>query len=265
MKNVLPLALLLIAIVIALVVYLGDGDETGEYDAAPTTNSPVTAPPSELEGLKGRAPDEIEKARDNTHLLKRYKTRYGSLEILPIGPDGNTVPPEGLTVHVEPLGRSHRIGKPLGFRDMETHLWTYRKIPIGDVKIRVFGDFVIPTEDSTKVREGIRTHKKVFVEIAGSIKYDVKLYDGTQPENVKLKLFDMRGKAVSAVYQVRTREHTTTAREATEVTQKPFGYIFGIRPGTYQLRVTSPEDETETVTIDVERQKETVVEIEVRR
>ncbi len=264
MKNVLPLALLLIAIAIALFIFLGQ-EEPDDFDAAPTTSAPTAPAPRELSGLEGRAPDKPVEVRDNSHLMKRHKTRYGSLEILPIGPDGNTIPPDGLTVHVEPLGRSHRIGRPLGLRDMETHLWTYRKIPIGDVKIRVFGDFVIPMEDSTKVREGIRTHKKVFVELAGSIKYDVKLYDGTYPERVTLTLLNMQGKPVAATYQVRTREHMTSPKVTASITQKPFGYIFGVRPGTYQLRVTSPEDETETVTVDVERQEQTVVELEVRR
>ncbi len=268
MKNVLPLALLLIAIAIALFIFMGN-EPALDYEAeAPSGPVEPRSGAGDLthEGLVGRAPDEDEtpKVRDNSHLMKTHKTRYGVLEILVIGPDGTTVPSDRVKVQIEPLGRSHRIGPPAGLRDPESHLWTFPKVPIGAVNITVSGEFVIRAEDSTKVREGVTTEKKVFVEVAGSIKYDVKLYDGTYPEEVTLTLLK-GGKPVAATYQVRTREYMTNATHTKSITQKPFGYIFGVRAGTYQLRARSPEEETETVTVDVERGKETIVALEVRR
>lgn len=188
----------------------------------------------------------------------------GTLTILPVGPDDKAVDGTHLRMYVD---SARRGGFPtrLPHRNVETQEWRLEKVRAGKVKVWWYSDHVAREEKIVTVRADQENDVTVRVKPAGTIKYAVTTYAKTKPEKVKLELFDAQGKPVKAWYQIRSTRSLTTPREALEITQGPEGFLIGILPGPYKLKVTSEFDEWDEAEVDVQPGKTAEVQLEVRR
>lgn len=190
----------------------------------------------------------------------------GPLSVLPLGPDDEPIACDLLTVSVEP-GKGARAWhvQPLLKPDRQTQVWSAERIFAGPVKVRVWGDSIVPVEVETVVGPDGGPPLRVHVDRAGLIEYEVSTYRDEPLGEVTLQLTGPGGRAVQAYWQVRTETVLTQPRLAREVVQGPQGVVFGVPPGSYRLRATSPAGEWEEATVSVEAQGRHPVAIKVRR
>ncbi|MHC5012549.1 MAG: hypothetical protein ACYTG6_16655, partial [Planctomycetota bacterium] len=189
----------------------------------------------------------------------------GEIKVTPRDPNGEFLSPKSLAVHIEGAPRPFHIA-PTGLPDYETGTWHFRRVIAGAVKIRVTGRHLAETIVDADVPPNGVVEVDVEVAPAGALSYSVVLYSGEQPETVTLTLLDHgSGEPVRVGYQALSAESMSAERLTKEITLGPEGIVFGIRPGRYLLRATSPEGELEEADVEVEAGKTLPVEIRIRR
>jgi hypothetical protein len=239
--------------------------------AEPTPKPPASLEATELAGgPRPAAPASKEPAGPRGSVDWR-KVPRGSLVVVVVGADDAPVPPEEVSVMVGPApGGRAWPSTPLLHIDEEGKRWHSDEIPAGPVEVRVTGDHILPktltvkvtaAEDAVSLPAG---PVKVKVQRAGAIAYTVKLNDGTVPAHVTLTLLDARERPLTVGYQARSETELTTPKFAPKATQGPEGVVFGVPPGSYTLRATSPADETIDTRVDVVAGETATVAISIR-
>ncbi|MFM8978892.1 MAG: hypothetical protein ACKOSS_00280, partial [Planctomycetia bacterium] len=245
----------------------GGGGEVEEGLAPAATPAPAAA--GAQPGLAAQAPARAPKAapaRVPEPVVDVRNLPVGSLAVLPLGPDDEPIACDLVTVSVEP-GKGARAWhvQPLLVPDRQTQVWSGERIFAGPVKVRVWGDTVVPVEVEAVVDSEVRPPLRVHVDRAGLIEYEVSTYRDEPLGDVTLQLTGAGGRAVQAFWQVRTETVLTQPRLAREAVQGPQGVVFGIPPGTYRLRATSQAGEWEEAAVTVEPLGRHPVALKVRR
>jgi len=270
MRRLLPWLMLLLLALAGAWLVLAPGPQATDLDpAAPP--GPVAAPPEATAqpGLQAAAAARAPKpppAPVRGPAVDPRTIPVGPLSVLPLGPDDQPISCDLLTVSVEP-GKGARGWhvQPLLVPDRQTQVWSSAEIFTGPVKVRVWGDTVVPVEVQAVVDTTPREVLRVHVDRAGTIEYEVSTYLGEPLGDVTLQLTGAGGRAVVAGWQVRTDTVLTQPRWAREVVQGPQGVVFGVPPGTYRLRATSQAGEWEEASVQVEALGRHPVQIKVRR
>jgi hypothetical protein len=177
------------------------------------------------------------------------KLPHGTLAIQVRDPDGNTVPPDTLRVEAEPVGGIHWT-IPSAMRDERTGIWDFGSIPVGTLRIKVWGDHVVETNKDVAVREGERTDETIRVRWGGAFEYEVLLPNGERPEKVTLSLAQGR-RPVKAYWQIRLEDVLTQPRLLPQFTNGPRGIAFGLPPGKYALTVQSDGAKPKTQDVEI--------------
>lgn len=270
MRRLLPwLLLLLLAGGAVWLLRGGPAEGPGVDEALAPTPLPAAPAASAQPGLAAQAPVRAPKAapaRVPEPVVDPRNLPMGPLSVLPLGPDDEPIACDLVTVSVEP-GKGARAWhvQPLLQADRQTQVWSAERVFAGPVKVRVWGDTVVPVEVETVVDSEARPPLRVHVDRAGMIEYEVSTYRDEPLGDVTLQLTGSGGRAVQAYWQVRTETVLTQPRLAREAVQGPQGVVFGIPPGTYRLRATSPAGEWEEAAVTVEPLGRHPVAIKVRR
>ena len=268
MRTALPLLAAAALVAVLAWLLLGEDSTTedpGYYgDAGPveveTPDGPMAAEDS---GLAGTGTGKPRKRRPGHDPTKPYKPRLGTLEILPLDPDGEPINADLCTVSLELLRGDEPSGK-LGHRDRETMVWRFEKVPIGKVRVVITGDHLVEAREVVRVRERSTTFKKIGVERGALVNFQVALANGEVPEKVRLELINHQGRASSVWWQVREPKHLTSARRATAITLPAKGVVFGIRPGVYRLKASTLEEPVYTDWQEVVVGQGDTTEVELR-
>lgn len=270
LRRALPWLLLLLLAGGGAWLLRGGGEGGAELvpDVAP---APPVAPAagSAAPSLSAQAPERAPKpapVRVAAPTVDPRQLPVGSLSVLPLGPDDQPIPCDLVTVSVEP-GKGARAWhvQPLMVPDRQTQVWSSARVFAGPVKVRVWGDTIVPVEVEAVVGAEAAPPLRVHVDRAGMIEYEVSTYRDEPLGEVTLQLTGAGGRAVPAYWQVRTETVLTQPRLAREVVQGPQGVVFGVPPGTYRLRATSPAGEWEEAAVTVEPEGRHPVAIKVRR
>ena len=185
----------------------------------------------------------------------------GSLEVLPAGPDGTPVSPDGVDVALERLGAGFWT-EPLGQRDLATGVWTFKDLPYGRVRVRVLGEHVLEAVREADVPAGASARVEVPCERGGAIAYRASLESGGAPASVRLRLRPAGSKTPLAVLRrLDPNVRLVRAVRAPEADQGAEGLLFGIPPGRYELDATSAEGATQTQVVEVQAGATVVLEL----
>lgn len=247
MRSPWPIAAaLVLAGLLAWMLLSGDApdQDADEYsgDAGSTaTHNAEEAMRAEEAGLTGTSGTGRPTRRKGPNPYKPFKERTGTLEVLPLDPDGQPVSRDMCTVSLERVNPPEKMGK-LGFRDKETNVWTFKKVPIGTIKVVISGDHLVEARQNVRVREGVVTHRKVPVEYGALVRFKAVMPDGAAPKQVKLQLINAQGRPASVYWQSRDPRLTTSARRATQIRLPAEGVVYGLRPGRYELRAETDDE-----------------------
>lgn len=271
MPRWLPLLVFLAAVAGVIWLALGSGDGAHDapgLEATSRVGGDGEAPALRTEtgrSLRGTTP-RTDPATPRTRrwpVVPSDEIPRGGLEVVVLGPDLEPVPAKGLKVHLERIGAAF-WGPPLGVPDPDTHVWSFRNVVWGRVRVHVTGDHVVDATREADVPKNAVERVEIAVDRGGAIYYRAKLLDGKPPSSVTLKLVSARTKkTVEARYQARGID-LTQDRRAKEITQAAEGIVFGIRPGRYVLHATSAEGDTDQVAVKVEAGKTEEVEFSLR-
>lgn len=273
MRRALPFLLALVLVGGALAVLLRPQPPDEPLELDPSSAPTGTAGPGEASsvGLEPRAgpprppPSTAERPGTPVVIDPRSLPR-GTLTVEVLGPDDQRIPGDDITVRVAPGRGSERWhATPMLGCDPTTQLWSSPEVPVGPVKVHVFGESIVATDVETVVTKEPGETLRVHVDRAGRIEYVVTTYADEPPGDVDLTLLKPNRSAQQAYYQVRTETVLTEPRRVRQIRQGPKGVIFGIPPGRYTLRVTSQAGEFEEAEVDVEAQKAQQVTLKVRR
>jgi hypothetical protein len=267
-----PLPWLILAALAAAAVWFvsrPDGDprvepiEGVERGGAREDGAEPTAPGG-LRGTGSEEPPPPVRPEPRGAIVDPRTIPRGGLEVLPLGPDQQPIPPGELSMRIEAVGRAF-WSQPLALPDPETKVWSFKNIPAGPVQVRVSGDHVVETVAEATIEKDVVKSLKVLLDRAGALAYHVVLYSGEQPPEVTLTLLDLRDKPVAARYQERSPTRLTQAQKATTMKQGPDGLVLGVLPGRYRLKAVSPNDEWDAVEVEAVTGQTVAVEIRLRR
>lgn len=270
MKSPWPIAAALVLAGLLAWFLLSGGDpdpgaDDYSHDPSGTTarngEGPIRA---EEAGLAGASPRGRAKRSRGPNPYKPLKERTGTLEILPVDPDGEPVAADLCNVTIERVNPPEAMGK-LGLRDRETGVWTFKKVPIGTIKVIVSGDHIVEGRKNVRVREGVATLREIPVELGALVRFKAVMPDGEAPKQVKLQLINAQGRPASVYWQSRNPRLTTSARRATQIQLPAEGVVFGLRPGRYELRAEAADEFDATSEIVVGPGDTEEVLLELRR
>ena len=187
----------------------------------------------------------------------------GVLYVQPMGPDLKPLIEPLLSVHVR--SRSRR-GPYLGHLDEATGAWRFDRVIAGPVTVSIRGDHIIGRSVQTTVKRSSESTFEVHLELAGAVRYEVVTYAKTHPEKVLVELTDALGRPAEAWFQERSSRKLTQPQRKKAHTQGAKGILFGVRPGTYKLKVTNVDtDEWDDGEVTIEAGKTAELKLTVRR
>lgn len=260
MRGPVPLLALLVAGALAWFLLAGPegpadpeaelgGTEEGGRSIASTPGLGGIGPAT---GDPDRGPTAAELPRSPRDITKPYQPRIGDVVIHPFGPDEQVIHADELTVRLEHTGNIDPFLGLVPDRDREEGTWTFDKVPIGTKRVVIFGDRFAITRTTVRVREGVKTYKKVLVDRAGTVAYTVKTPEDEIAPEVTLRLVDRQGRATLVGWQVRSQKLLTTRRDLTEITQAGQGLVLSVPPGSYTLVATTEDGRKGDATVRVE-------------
>jgi hypothetical protein len=189
----------------------------------------------------------------------------GTLEVLPLMPDGKPWPTADVRLRLDREGAAF-WSTPLGSPDPETGVWTFRDLPIGRLRVTVVGAQVVETTKPAEVRTGVTDRVEVFADRGASVLYAATLYSGERPASFRLEVLAAeRRTPVRAWFEGRGPDHYTTAQPSTGGSVRAVGRVFGLAPGRYVLRATSLEGEIDEVEVTLAAGESREVEIQLRK
>jgi hypothetical protein len=264
----LPALFALLAVAGAGWLLLRGGPANEEEPSPPTAerdDAATEAPSGTARALQG-APPSAEPPPSPPPVPRPIRPEdlpRGSLVVTALAPDGEAYLPSETRVFLESAARTWG-STPTGIPDPEKKSWRFDKVPAGRVRLRVSGDHVVETTQEAEVEADQVKEVTLHADRAGAVAYKVVLYSGEMPPEVTLALFDFDRKPVRALWQVRMPNLMTSPKADVKVVQGPEGVAFGLRPGRYRLRATSPEEEYDEVDVVVSASQTTTVEIRLR-
>jgi len=167
----------------------------------------------------------------------------------------------GLVIDAEPIGFAVHA-KRLAL-EQEDHSWRFVELPVGRWRVRAFVPGFLDASKDAEVREGVETAVSLPLERGAMASWKVSLLSGEVPETVRVALFDGRGVPREATYE--TAATTIHGLPEALPVLAPTGRILGLKPGTYRLRATSPEGESDEKSFVVAVGETAALEFTLRR
>ena len=274
LRTALLVLLPLLALGAVILLLAPPGGDAEWEDALPAAAPPVgprapVAPPTR--GVRVPVPAEPAPAPPAPPLtpapdLPADAIPRGTLEVLPLQPDGRPWPTKDVNVSVEREGE-RLWSTPLGRADAESGVWTFADLPVGRMRIQVTGDFVIEATGAGELKPDAVTRVEVLASPGGMIRYRATLYGGEEPARLTLALLkpDRRSPVRAWFQDRRPGRPGGGARAGTSVEQGPIGVVFGLPAGRYVLRATRPEDVQEEYEVTVVAGETSELEIQLSR
>ena len=196
------------------------------------------------------APPAVAKPLENPRPRPPVKdiTDRGSLLVVPVAPEGGTVPKE-LHLDLEALGPAP-AAQPLPL-PLDGDQYRYESIPVGTYRVRISADFLMDSIGEAVVKADQETRVDVALLAGGMATYTAVLISGDPVERVTLAVLDGRGLPVPARFLSRKRSEETSARVDVSAVLPSEGIVSSLKPGHYTLRATSPKGASDDQVIDV--------------
>lgn len=212
----------------------------GELARAPDRAPPPPKPPE-------RAPAAI-------------AVRTGDLLVTLAPPEGVALP-EAFRIDAEPIGFSVHVKRlPL---EQPDHAWRFDELPVGRWRVRAFVAGFVDVSKDVDVKQDVETPVALSLERGAVATWKVSLLSGAAPETVRVALLDARGVPREATYE--TSYSTIHAAPGALPPLEATGRVIGLKPGTYRLRATSPEGESDEKSFEVAVGETATVEFTLRR
>jgi len=212
----------------------------------PAPDEPARPPGS----IAGSAPGEGELARAPDRPPPRPAptarepaltvARTGDVVVTLVPPAGVALP-TSLVLDVEPVGFAVHA-KRLALEQTD-RTWRYVELAEGRWRVRAFVEGFVDASRDVEARAGVETMLSIPLERGAMATWKASLLSGETPPSVRVSLLDGRGVPRAATFE--TAATTVHAASEASPTLPPSGRILGLRPGTYRLRVTSPEGESD--------------------
>lgn len=253
----------LVVLLLGLLAWWGLADRTNaphpedrrSADAGEAGPVPMPAPaeprdPSRL-AARPRAPRvSVEE------LLAQGKVGNGSL-LVTLAPAAGMGEPQGVRPDVEPLdipAAAHPLAVP---QDDGTYL--FERLPIGRWRVRAYVSGALDAAVVVKVAPGALTEVTVPLAPGGEAAWKVTITGEAPPETARIVLLDGRGVPMEATYRT---AFTTLHAAPGKVPELPLeGRVIGLPPGTYRIRASLGDGDTDEQPFEVRAGEAPVVSL----
>jgi hypothetical protein len=186
--------------------------------------------------------------------------KTGDLVVTLVPPAGAEAP-TSVRVDAEPIGFAVHA-KALAL-EQEDHAWRYAALPVGRWRVRAFVAGFIDVAKDVDVRQDVETAVSLPLERGATASWKVSLLSGEAPETVRIALLDGRGVPREASYE--TAGSTFHAAPDAVPALPSSGRVVGLKPGSYRLRATSAEGESDEKSFQVAAGETTAIEFTLRK
>ncbi len=259
------IALLLVAVAAALLWWV----------LSPSSGAPLGAPAGEG-SMDAAAPSEVSPSPPAQPTLPSrpvvaprpkppavsgpWNPDRGDLVVALTVPEG-TAAPAAPKMEIELLGPSlPSMPLPLVQPD---GTWKYEGLPVGRYRVWVLCDGWRDAYAEGKVEKDGEGRIDVAMTPGASATFKVTNWFGQDPPKFSVVLLDGRMMPVAASWELPANRFRVPAGKAVEM--PPEGRVIGLKPGTYTLRATSEEGETDEATFQARVGRVASVELKLKK